>query len=233
MNTIRTAGAAVLALTAIATASPFSQLKFDINEMDVTFTSGANGTGAALPTVSAGGGLNFTGSWGMKFIANSTFVDITGNNLTGGAGPFANAGAATLVGVGGYFNFVNGVLTGGNFVFTVNAAGGGTETIQGTFANSGTSFITGSVPNGPWFVTGLVVNATFTDNGTAGIFGTSVDITKFINQTFGGTFSQIFVSNDGTNGDFDMIITIPNPAAASMGVLGLVGVAGLRRRRSL
>lgn len=224
-------------LQSAAVASPFSQLKFDINGMDVNFFAAANGTGASIATVSAGGGLNFSGSWELTF-GNAFLVGggVRGNNLSSGAGPFNFAGTATLTAATGYLNFANGSLTGGTFQFGVSNNGGGSDLIQGTFANSGSSVITGAVPGGPWFVTGLVINSTFTDGDGDSNFGDNVDITKFINQVFGGSFSEIFLSDNGTNGDFDLIIEaptppgVPTPMAATMGLVGLLSV-GARRRR--
>ncbi|MCA9279825.1 MAG: hypothetical protein H6815_09590 [Phycisphaeraceae bacterium] len=228
---------AVFALAAAATASPFSQLKFDINGMDVNFTSGANGTGAALATVSSGGGLNFTGSWELTF-GNAFLVGggARGNNLSSGAGPFSFAGTATLTSITGFLNFTNGSLTGGSFEFGVSNNGGGNDFIQGNFSNSGSSNITGAVPGGPWFVTGLVINSVFVDNDGDTQFGDNIDMAKFVGQIFGGSFSEIFLSDNGTNGDFDIIIEapgVPTPMAAAMGVLGLAGIGSQRRRRTV
>lgn len=237
LNTRMIVGGTVLALASAAVAVPYSQLKFDINGMDVNFYAGANGAGASYATVSAGGGLNFTGSWEMTF-GNAFLVGggVRGNNLSSGAGPFTFAGTATLTSASGYLNFVNGSLTGGSFSFGVSNNGGGNDFIQGSFSNSGSSVITGAVPGGPWFVTGLVINSTFTDGDGDSNFGDNVDMTKFISQIFGGSFSEIFLSDNGSNGDFDLIIEapqapgIPAPLAASMGVVGLLSV-GARRRR--
>lgn len=228
---------AVLALATAATASPFSQLKFDINGMDVLFTDGSNGSGSSLASVSAGGGLNFTGSWELTF-GNAFLVGggARGNNLSNGAGPFTFAGTATLTSITGFLNFSNGSLTGGSFQFGVSSVGGGDDFIQGSFSNSGSSFITGAVPGGPWFVTGLVINSTFTDGDGDSIYGDNIDMAHFVNKVFGGSFSEIFLSDNGTNGDFDMIIEapgVPAPLAASAGFAGLIGLGAQRRRRSV
>ena len=222
---------AVFALAAAATASPFSQLKFDINGMAIGFTDGPNGTGNAVSTISSGGGNNFTGSWGMNFGA-AAFLDnkVRGNNLTGGNGPFVVAGSATLVSVDGFLNFNNGDLVDGTFKFGVTNNGAGVDYVQGSFSNSGTSFITGGGA-GPWNVSGLVINSVFVDNDNDANYGLDVDISLFVNQVFGGSFAEFFLADNGSNGDFDMIVEVPAPGSAVLG-LAAAGLLASRRRRS-
>lgn len=226
------AGAAVVvALGSAATAQPYSQLKFDIDAMTIGFTSGANGTGAAISTISSGGGLGFTGSWGMNF-GNAVLQnnEVFGNNLTGGLGQFFSAGNATLVSAAGFLNFNAGNLVDGSFQFGVSNNGAGVDTVQGTFSNSGTSFITGG-GLGPWNVSGLVINSTFTDGDNDSNFGNNVDISLFINNIFGGSFAEFFLADNGTNGDFDMVVEVPAPGSTVLGIAA-VGLLATRRRRA-
>lgn len=218
--------AVVLGAAVCAVAQPYSQLKFDIDNMEMKFYSGFNGSGSSLASVTAGGGANFTGSW-QFVLGPGAYVNnqIEGNNLSGGSGPFFPAGGATLVGASGFLNFQNGSLVNGTFSFDAPDASSGLDTVSGTLGNSGTSSL---FPLGnAWFVDGLVLTGGFVDQGDGKY--AQVDVSLFNNVSFFGSFAALFVSDDGTSADYDMVVEIPAPGAAL--ALAAAGLVTIRRRR--
>lgn len=224
---------AVAGLASSAFAGPFSQLKMDINEFDLKFYTGANGTGGQLATVTAGGGLGFTGSWVMSFTSQTFITNNTvyGNNLPLGFGPYALAGTAQLTSFTGTLNFNAGSLTDGTFSIGVKSVGGLEDFLKGDFVNNGSSVIVGA-PTGPFFIAGAVDDGTFVDDATDAIFGDNVDISAFLaaGNFFPGAFAEILVANNGSNADFDIAVVVPAPGSIGLALVG-AGMIAARRRR--
>lgn len=216
-----------------AVAQPFSQLKYDINEFEMNMYAGANGTGAQFATITSGGGLNFTGSWVMSFDANTFLTNnlVRGNDLPLGFGPFSAAGTAVLNDFTATLNFVNGSVVDGTFSVSADSIGGNSDVLNGTFANNGTSSLQGG-PNGPYFVFGSVMSASFADDASDSIYGQNVDISEFINggNNFFGAFAEILVADNGSQADFDLLVIVPTPGTAMIGLAGVGMLAGRRRR---
>ncbi|MCA9279826.1 MAG: hypothetical protein H6815_09595 [Phycisphaeraceae bacterium] len=234
MKTGTFVGFAVTGLVAtVAVAQPFNQLKYDINEFEMNMYAGPNGTGAQYATITAGGGLNYTGSWVMTFDANTFLTNnqVRGNNLPLGFGPFMNAGTAILNDFTATLNFVNGAVVDGSFSVSADSLGGGSDVLVGSFANNGTSNLQGA-PNGPYFVFGDVLSASFNDDGADSIYGQNVDISNFINNgnNFFGAFAEILVADNGTQADFDLLVIVPAPGTAMLSLAG-AGLLAVRRRR--
>ncbi|MCA9279128.1 MAG: hypothetical protein H6815_14210 [Phycisphaeraceae bacterium] len=243
------AGAIALALTAVASADPYSQLNFDMTGFEVSFYSGANGTGTQLASVSAGGGLNFTGSWEFSF-SNGALMgnSVMGNNLTGGQGPFLHAGTAQLSGFEGVarMNIVNGIVEYARFVIEVPNAANGVDVFGFGYDDSShvNNIAIQQAIGGAWTVDGFgemgFYKGGIFDGDGDNILGDDVDLSVFNMGPF-APFSYIpttlfRVQNDGSNMDVNLIFdsganAIPMPLTSAMGFAGLIAIGSVRRRR--
>jgi hypothetical protein len=205
------ATAAALALMASAgVASATQVLQIDVNSLTAT----------AAP----GFGLGYTGS-----------VDLTTNGNTELAGILINGAnqsiSGTLDAFSGTIELVNGNVAGGSFsvsvlesdmmtVNTYSASISGAEGAVNTQAGQGFS------------IDGLTFNGTFSSAVFAG-----VDVSDWFDaQPLPGSFLQ-FAFNPNAQGvdadsDIDIFVAVPLPAGGAMAAAGLVGLAGVRRRRA-
>lgn len=203
--------AALIGLGTAGVANAGSVLQFDVNSFTAV-ASGAFSTG-------------FTGSVTMTKDANTNLNDI----LIDGASQ--NIATGQLAAFTGVINIVSGVVTSGAFSLT-DVSGSSYETqiiggsgVVGTAAGS----------SGPFTITGLTFNGLFTNlvNGTdfAGVDVSSWDIGgvsgSFLEFKFGPDANGV-----DTDADADIFAMVPMPSPVLMGVGGLAGVAGLRRRRA-
>lgn len=177
----------------------------------------------------------------MAALANSIDVSNAGGVVSGGAGGLNLTGSTmfkfgSIVGTNlGSVGFATGAFTSGNAQMGGNLAAGGTFTITGNGSNG--------VPNGVIF-SGTFSSATWelitAENGTHtynlvgallsanGETGATVQLTVNTGTAF---FSG---SANLSSGDTSLNIVVPEPSTLSLFGTGLLGLAGvIRRRRAL
>ncbi|HKD03284.1 MAG TPA: PEP-CTERM sorting domain-containing protein [Terriglobales bacterium] len=192
----------------------------------------------ALPVTALGKSVEFTNTGGTLTGTNSGFA-LTGSTLT------------SVNGFGG-----GGVITGnlGTLALTTGALTSGLLTMGGTFASGGSFTITGNgsngLPNGTIFSGSFSGPVTWTlvtlNNGTHDYTLTGALTGLYLGVPTNGVTVQLTV-NTGTgffngsaaiaSGDSDIVIPARNGVVAEPGTLGLLstgllGVAGLARRRA-
>ncbi len=206
------AASALIGLSAVGAAHAGNELQFDVNSL----TASANGVF----------GTGFTGSVSLVDDSNSTLTDMLINGTAQGIA------AGQLGSFTGSITIVAGAVTGGSFTITDTSGASYTATIvngSGTVSNSPGA-------TGPFRIDGLTFNGTF-----AGLSGgtdfAGVDVTTWSSvQPLTGSFLQFKFGPDAqgvdTNTDIDIFAVVPLPTPVGLGVAGLVGIAGLRRRRA-
>ena len=204
-------GAVALALFgAVANAD---EIKLDINSIVIDAGGAFNGT-------------THTGTLQLSMDADSNMFGIqinNGSNLIAG-NPLTN--------FTGTIDLVNGVVTGGSFTVT---AGADTYTAM-IVANSG-DVDTQALPGGAqgFTIDGLTFQGFFSSNSFAG-----VNVTPWFSaQPLIGSFINLFYDPDAngvdSGADIDIVAitsVVPLPAAAGMGLVGMFGIAGRRRRHA-
>jgi hypothetical protein len=212
------AAAAVAGLAASVSAQ-VRTMQFDVNSLAFQAFAGPNGTGGAAPFA----GLTHTGSLVLQDqAALSVLNDIA--MQTGGIGnpflPQSFTGSLTDASV--IINLSGGSVTGGTLMMEV----GGSDTYSTTIGASGnvTTYV-----GGGFKIEGLTSGGTLTDADFAG-----VAVPDFFAQSgsLAGSFLNFRIQPDAQgagNADIDIFVTVPAPG--SLALLGLGGLAAVRRRR--
>lgn len=195
----------------------------------------------SLTAVAAGNTFNsaFTGSLTLAKDGNSALANVLKNGQgvgIGFTGPYSGANfsfAAT-------FNFVNGNITG--LGLDVGVDTNNDTVIDDTYTaivNAGMGNILADAGNpGSYIVAASTRDGTFNSMSFAG-----VDVSEFFNFLAPGNFINFKITGSAINGatrtdtdvDIDIFATteiIPLPTPVGMAACGLVGVAGIRRRRN-
>lgn len=188
----------------------------------------------SLTAVASGGTFDsaFTGSLVLSKDSNSALANVLKDGVGSGigfTGPFSGASFAFSA----TFNFVAGDITGIGL-----SVGAGADTYT-ALVNAGT----GNVLPDPGSPGNFIVAASTRDGTFNGLTFAGVDVSEFFNFLAPGNFINFKITGAAINGtsrtdsdvDIDIFATtevIPLPNPVSMASIGLVGLAGLRRRRS-
>jgi|GEM_PF-1594613 len=207
----------VNSLTVQTVAAPSTQI--DSNQLGYT----ADMMGADVARGTGGFGTSYTGSITMSDDSNSVLTQILcdGNPL---------AVSGTLSDFTGQIDFVDGQVDGGTFTVTVVESDGVTMNTYSADIRSGAGFIKTQAGQG-FSIDGLTFMGMFSSDVFAG-----VDVSRWNEaEPLSGSFIQFqFDPNaDGvdTETDIDIFIVVPLPAGGALATVGLVGLAGVRRRR--
>jgi len=187
----------------------------------------------ALPLSAFAGNVDFTNTGGT-LTGTSAGLTLTGSELTVVQG----LGGGTVTGGLGSLTFTTGALTSGNLMTGGTFAAGGTFTITGNG--------TGGIPNGVIFSGSFSGPVTWTEVTTSGPNGSiyytltgTVSGTWYNGSTVNGATTQI-TFNAGKNGftgsvslgsGDTVITTVPEPGTLGLLGTGLVGLAGIVRRK--
>jgi hypothetical protein len=190
------------------------------NQQRVGYDSSMVGYEAAR---GSGFGVGYTGSVTMVDDSNSMLAQILcdGN-------PLAISGS--LTDFTGQINFVNGQVDGGSFTVTVLESDGVTTNSYAASIRSGIGFIKTQAGQG-FSIDGLTFEGMFSSDTFAG-----VDVSRWnAAEPLIGSFIQ-FQFDPNANGvdtdtDIDIFVVVPLPAGGALATIGLVGLAGVRRRR--
>ncbi|HBS30106.1 MAG TPA: hypothetical protein DEB06_11820 [Phycisphaerales bacterium] len=195
-----------------------------------------------LTATASGGVFNqfFTGTLTLAHDSNSSVAGVLRDGVSGAGftGPFVNTGASTNMNFAATFTFNNGDITGVGLSVGVSSANN--MVIDNTYAASvgpGLGNIdTDKGKAGDFLITARTFGGVF----NAATFG-GVSVAEFFGFSNPGNFINFKVSGPGKlNGenrsdddvDIDVFVRpIPLPSAAALAGVGLLGVAGLRRRR--
>lgn len=192
-----------------------------------------------LTAVAAGNSFNssFTGSLTLSGDANSSLQSVLkdGAAAAGFSGPYSG----TALAFSATFTFAGGNISG--IGISVGVDLNNDTVIDDTY----TASVVGGVGNidpdaglsGGWVVTAKTTGGSFSGSTFAG-----VDVSEFFGMLVPGNFINFKINGSAINGstrtdsDVDIDIfartsVIPLPSAVGMASVGLVGVAGIRRRR--
>lgn len=197
----------VLALLALALPIAAFAGSVDFTNTGGTLTGSTSGltlTGSQLSVVAGlGGGTITTGNLGTVTFSTGSFISTTGTGVNS-VSTFNGGGSFVITG-NGMSGVPNGVIFNGTFNGTV------TLTLTGTTSSGGDIYLLSGQVSGTWY------------NGT----------------TVGGATSQIYLftgkngwMGSSTVGSGDTIIgTVPEPGTLGLLGTGLVGLAGIVRKK--
>lgn len=191
-------------------------LQLDVNSI----TAQAQDAGGANV---AFGGTTHTGSLEMGVDGNAELNDILLNGTS--IGP---AAGWSLSDYDGTIDLNNGMVTGGSFTVEVSD-GVSTDTYMADIVSGSGMVTTGATG---FAIDGLTFNGFFSGSTFAG-----VDVSDwFTEQPLQGSFLEFAFNPDAAGLDndanVDIFVPVPLPTPAAMGAAGLIGLAGLRRRRT-
>lgn len=188
----------------------------------------------SLTAVASGNTFNssFTGSLTLSKDSNSALANVLKNGVGSGlgfTGPFSGASFAFSA----TFNFTGGSITGLGL-----SVGAGADTYT-ALVNPGA----GNILPDPGSPGNFIVAASTRDGTFNGLTFAGVDVSEFFNFLAPGNFINFKVTGTSINGasrtdtdvDIDIFATteiIPLPNPVGLASVGLVGLVGLRRRRS-
>jgi len=217
------------------------ELQIDVNSLTTTVMGGGIGmtpdSFSVDPSVSdtfestgatprgGGFGLDFTGSISMAHDASSILAGV----LIDGLSQSING---TLSAFSGQIDFVNGDVDGGQFTVTVLENDAVTMNTYTAQIMSGEGQINSQAGEpGQFSIDGLTFEGYFSSNLFAG-----VDVTDWNeSEPLIGSFIEFkFAPNASgvdTDTDIDIFVIVPLPAGGALATVGLVGLAGVRRRR--
>jgi len=217
------------------------ELQIDVNSLTTSVMDGGSGMTPSSFTIDpevpfAGGntgatprgggfGLDFTGSISMTQDASSILAGV----LIDGLSQSVNG---TLSSFSGQIDFLNGDVDGGQFTVTVLEN-------DAVTMNSYTAQIIPGVGDidpqagspGQFSIDGLTFEGFFSSDLFAG-----VDVSDWNeSEPLSGSFIQFKFApgEDGVDNDsdIDIFVVVPLPAGGALAAVGLVGLAGVRRRR--
>jgi PEP-CTERM motif-containing protein len=188
----------------------------------------------ALPLAAFAGNVDFTNHSGT-LTGNSSGLTLTGSELTEVDGL---GGGGLIQGGLGSLTFSTGALTSGNLTTGATFAAGGSFVITGNG--------TGGIPNGVIFSGSFSGPVTWTEVASSGpngsiyyILSGAISGTWYTGATVNGATTQI-TFNAGKNGftgsvtlgsGDTVITTVPEPGTLGLLGTGLVGLAGIVRRK--
>ncbi len=226
---------AALVIAASSTAALGSvELQIDVNSLTTSvmnnpvldaMDSASTSSDSGVYTRGSGFSTNYTGSISMADDVTSTLAAILINGVNQGA-------TGSLHDFTGQIDFVNGTVNGGTFTVTVLESDAVTVNTYTAHIMQGVGQITTQAGQG-FKIDGLTYAGMFSSSTFAG-----VDVTAWDNAEplFGSLIHFKFNPNASgvdNDADIDIFVVVPLPAAPALAGVGLLGLAGVSRRRRL